>query len=54
MDDFQDRGEAYRQELGIDGTAADAQDQKHPYKADGDNEWCLACGLDEGARCHVS
>ena len=52
MQDFQDRGEDYRQELGIDGTAGDAQDIPHAYKPDGYYVWCLACGLNEGSRVH--
>ncbi len=51
-EDFQNRGEKYRQELGIDGTAGDAQDVPHLYKQDGENEWCLACGLTLLARVH--
>jgi hypothetical protein len=52
MQDFQDRGESYRQELGIDGTAGDAQDVPHLYKEDGDNDWCIACGLSLLASVH--
>lgn len=52
MDNFQERGEAYRQELGIDGTAGDAQDVKHQYKQDGENQWCVACGLSRAASVH--
>lgn len=51
-EDFQDRGEQYRQELGIDGTAGDAQDVPHPYRQDGDNKWCVACGLTPVASVH--
>lgn len=52
MQDFQNRGEPYRQELGIDGTAGDAQDVRHPFKPDSPYRWCLACGLDPSAAVH--
>lgn len=48
--DWQILGEEWRQMMGIDGTAGDAQDVEHPYTAAGDlhpehPEACLACGL---------
>ena len=50
--DFQDLGEAYRQELGIDGTAGDAQDIRHPYLPEPGGTSCLACGLAEPGSQH--
>jgi hypothetical protein len=48
--EFQERGEAERQRLGIDGTAGDAQDVAHPYVPDGPSgSACVVCGL---ARCY--
>lgn len=50
---FQERGEAARQRLGIDGTAGDAQDVPHPYTPDGpDGSACVVCGLARGYRKH--
>jgi len=43
-EDFQNAGEPIRQQLGIDGTAGDAQDVPHPAVPD-TNGTCLACGL---------
>lgn len=51
MADFQDSGEAARQRLGIDGTAGDAQDVRHPYTPAG-LACCAACGLSSSARIH--
>ena len=48
--DFQDAGEAYRQALGIDGTAADAQDRPHPFI--GVEAPCIVCGLAESYSQH--
>jgi hypothetical protein len=53
MQAFQDRGEPERQRLGIDGTAADAQDVTHPYVPDGpDGAACVVCGLAKGYARH--
>jgi hypothetical protein len=52
MQDFQNRGEPLRQQLGIDGTAGDAQDVRHPFTRDPVLGCCLACGLAETARVH--
>ena len=51
---FQDRGEQIREALGIDGTAADAQDVPHPYTPDmGLNPGvCGACGTGLFAPVH--
>jgi hypothetical protein len=55
VSDFQDRGEAERQRLGIDGTAGDAQDVPHPYVPDGvPGSACVTCGLAQGYRKHAS
>jgi hypothetical protein len=44
--DFQNVGEPYRQQLGIDGTAGDAQDKRHPYTEDERYPGaCIVCGL---------
>lgn len=51
MQDFQSQGEPYRQELGIDGTAGDAQDVPHPFVASSAGP-CLVCGLAEPYRKH--
>jgi hypothetical protein len=42
---FQDRGEALRRRLLIDGTAGDAQDVDHPYIPEVADGPCLVCGL---------
>lgn len=56
MQDFQERGEPYRAKLGIDGTAADAQDVPHEFHVDGEfpapGRWCMVCGLNAVARVH--
>lgn len=53
-DGLQDRGEPHRRRLGIDGTAADAQDVDHPYLADAPRgDWCVICGLSRSFRRHV-
>jgi hypothetical protein len=46
-EDFQDRGEPYRQQAGIDGTAGDAMDKPHPFTPDTgfDDSRCVTCGL---------
>lgn len=51
-DDFQDRGEELRHQLGIDGTAGDAQDVDHPFH-DSDLGYCLVCGLSPMYRRHI-
>jgi hypothetical protein len=52
-DDFQDRGEPYRQMFGIDGTAGDAMDVKHPFVPDSPGcGWCVVCGMAESYRMH--
>jgi Phage portal protein/ParB-like nuclease domain len=45
---FQDRGEPARQDLGIDGTAGDAQDIPHPFTPDHAGT-CIACGRTSAA-----
>lgn len=50
--DFQQRGEPYRQALGIDGTAGDAQDISHPFIPDGFFTWCVVCGLSQTWKKH--
>lgn len=53
MQDFQNAGEPYRQALGIDGTAGDAQDRRHPYTVDERfPDVCIVCGLASTARVH--
>jgi len=52
MQDFQNRGESLRQQLGVDGTAGDAQDVPHPFTRDAELGCCLACGLAETAKVH--
>ena len=53
MEAFQDRGEPVRQRFGIDGTAGDAQDVRHPFTPDGGNkDCCAACGLTPLAAVH--
>ena len=53
MQGFQQRGEAHRRELGIDGSAGDAQDVRHPFVVDeGFGPWCVICGLGENHRKH--
>ena len=49
--DFQDPGEPYRRALGIDGTAADAQDHPHPFIA-AHGGFCVVCGLSESYSEH--
>lgn len=49
---FQDLGEPYRQALGIDGTAGDAQDRPHPFIDVPGAGGCVACGLAEPYRQH--
>lgn len=53
MDDFQDRGEPYRQMFGIDGTAGDAQDVRHPFVPDNSGGPCVVCGLARSYRKHT-
>lgn len=54
MGDFQDRGEPHRRRLGIDGTAADAQDVSHPHTPDVPyGTWCVVCGLSRSYRKHT-
>lgn len=44
QDYFQERGEKAREALGIDGTAADAQNVQHPFTPDPMNmAFCAAC-----------
>jgi 8-oxo-dGTP pyrophosphatase MutT (NUDIX family) len=52
--DWQDEGEPYRESLGIDGTAGDAQDAPHPFSAASHGDYCAGCGLAEDARIHKS
>jgi hypothetical protein len=53
MNDWQDAGESLRQQLGIDGTAGDAQDVPHPYSdIDGAYPYCVVCGLPRTYRKH--
>jgi hypothetical protein len=55
MSDFQDRGEQARQSLGIDGTAGDAQDIRHPSTPDGaPGSACVVCGLAQGYAKHTA
>jgi hypothetical protein len=52
MEAFQDAGEVVRRQLGVDGTAGDAQDVPHGYV---EAEWvpcCVACGLSRKAAVH--
>lgn len=52
MQEFQVAGERARRQLGVDGTAGDAQDVPHGFV---EFEWlpcCLACGLARRARVH--
>lgn len=56
--DWELLGEEWRQQMGIDGTAGDAQDVEHPYTATGDlhpksPDACLACGLGPAHDRHV-
>jgi hypothetical protein len=51
--DFQDRGEAARQAVGIDGTAGDAQDTPHQFRADDETGGCLLCGMARTYRKHM-
>lgn len=52
MQDFQDQGEPVRQQLGIDGTAGDAQDVRHPFTPQAPWQCCIACGLSRTAKIH--
>lgn len=53
MQDFQNLGEPYRQALGIDGTAGDAQDVPHPYTSHDAVKCCVVCGLAASWRKHA-
>jgi hypothetical protein len=53
MEDFQDRGEPYRQMFGIDGTAGDAQDERHPFVPDSPGGPCVVCGMAGPYRMHT-
>jgi alpha-D-ribose 1-methylphosphonate 5-phosphate C-P lyase len=52
MQDFQDAGERARRELGVDGTAGDAQDVNHPFTPQAPDDSCLVCGLAKSYRRH--
>jgi hypothetical protein len=52
MQDSQDRGEPYRQQLSIDGTAGDAQDISHPFTPDDQSTYCIVCGLSQTWKKH--
>jgi hypothetical protein len=45
-------GEFWRQELGIDGTAGDAQDVDHPFRGSHIRGVCFVCGLAQSYRRH--
>jgi hypothetical protein len=51
---FQELGEAWRQNLGIDGTAGDAQDEPHPFIPASPGGPCVVCGLAESWRKHTA
>lgn len=53
MQDFQVRGEPYRQMFGIDGTAGDAQDVEHPFVPQSPGGPCVVCGLSRTYRKHI-
>lgn len=48
----EERGEALRQEYGIDGTMGDAQDVDHPFHRSTQG-WCVVCGLSPQYRRHA-
>jgi hypothetical protein len=50
--DFQELGEPWRQKLGIDGTAGDAQDVDHPFIPTNPGGPCVVCGLAKSYRRH--
>jgi hypothetical protein len=53
-EDFQDRGEPWRQMFGIDGTAGDAQDEPHLFVPDTPGGGpCVVCGLARAYRRHT-
>ena len=53
MQEFQNVGETYRRDLGIDGTAGDAQDKPHPYTEDSRYPGvCIVCGLAASYKKH--
>jgi hypothetical protein len=45
--EFQETGDQARRRLGIDGTAGDAQDIRHPFIPTPGENYCLACGLND-------
>jgi len=51
--DFQDLGEPYRAMFGIDGTAGDAQDVKHPFVPASPGGSCVVCGMARSMRKHT-
>lgn len=54
MQEFQDAGEPYRKELGIDGTAGDAMDRRHPFTVDDRFPGsCIVCGLAQTYDKHI-
>jgi hypothetical protein len=52
VSDLEDRSEAARQRLGIDGTMGDAQDVPHPFTEDPQVPYCLVCGFSRAAAVH--
>lgn len=51
--EFQETGEQARRRLGIDGTAGDAHDIRHPFIPTPGESYCLACGLNDGYALHI-
>ena len=52
-EEFQDLGEPWRAMFGIDGTAGDAQDKRHPFVPLHAGGPCVVCGLARKYRKHT-